>query len=203
MIKLSAILLAFFFIGSMPSLLKNNGTVRAWYDCSENINLDTSTIKAEENRVYFDFHLDETPDFSVDGYHLGEVDAKDYFTAYFINTTDSIFTAKRQDGSLMIIQEAKTENGEWKPIEHWIYSGCGNSYFRPLLLQPNEYVKVPIRKYNGRLKTQIRLKMKKDSTIFYSDSFDASINPSQFEPETEKARGILYFGDVDYFETEK
>ena len=46
-----------------------------------------------------------------------------------------------------MIQEAKNSKGEWVPIEHWLYSRCGNSYMNPLVLNPGEEVLVPIKKH--------------------------------------------------------
>ena len=86
----------------------------------------------------------------------------------------------QQDGRVIMIQEAKDENGQWKPIEFWRYSWCGNSYGAVGLL-PNTVAIVKIFKYEGDFETEIRLKLKNGNDIIYSDSFKGKINKSQFD----------------------
>ncbi|MDH4471346.1 MAG: hypothetical protein QE487_01995 [Fluviicola sp.] len=178
---------------------KTTGNQKAFYESSDPIDIDSNLFKPEQGKIYFHFNTDLAPtDLKKLDFIWLENNPKEYFTAYLVNTTDSTFTADRQDGSLIMIQEAQNEKGEWLPIEYWVYSGCGNSYFDPLELEPGKYVLVPIKKYSGNFKTKIRLKFKKDDTLFYSDSFDGSIDKSQFEKETGKVNGILYHGDANY-----
>ncbi len=125
-----------------------------------------------------------------------------YFVAFLINTTDSALTLERQDASLIMIQEAVNENGKWEPIEYWVNSGCGNSYLNPVKLSAGKYIILPIRKYQGDFKTQIRLRYKfsyfRGEGILISDSFEGSIDKSQFKKQTETVHGILYHGPADY-----
>lgn len=123
-----------------------------------------------------------------------------YFMAYLVNTSDSAFIAKRQDGSLIMIQEAMDDNGEWKPIEYWVNSGCGNSYHHPLKLDPGKYVMIPIKQYQGKFKTRFRLKLKTARAIFYSEVFEGSMERSQFERKMGNVRGILYNGPANYLD---
>ena len=140
---------------------KDKGQLPAYYRCGDAQSIDQSLFTPLDNQVHFIFE----PDLKLDTSELNYMDwfgihGNNFFTAYLVNTTDSTFHATRQDGSLMMIQEAKDENGEWQPIEYWIPSGCGNSYFDPLRLDPNEYAKVAIIKYSGRFETKLRLKFK-------------------------------------------
>jgi hypothetical protein len=178
---------------------KPTGNQRAYYECSDPMDLDSNLFKPEQGKVYFHFNTDlAVSDLKALDFIWLENNPKDYFTAYLVNTTDSTFNAKRQDGSLIMIQEAQDEKGAWLPIEYWVYSGCGNSYFDPLKLDPGKYVLVPVKKYSGNFKTNIRLKFKKGDDLFYSEPFEGSIDKSQFEKETGKVNGILYHGNANY-----
>jgi hypothetical protein len=177
---------------------------RAYYKCSKSITIDSSKIEIVEGKVYFQFDQKLNPLLLdlVEFDWLDKIDLE-YFTAYLINTSDSIFNPEKQDLSLMIIQEAKNDSGEWKPIEYWVYSGCDWSYLETLNLQSGLYVAIPIRKYRGKYKTKIRLKMKNNNSIFYSDEFDGEIEKSQFEVQTKKVKGVQYLGPASYFDSPK
>lgn len=180
---------------------KSNGNQRAFYECSEPMDIDLSHINLRRGELYFQFNINQVPINlkSMDFIWLKD-SPKEYFTAYLVNATDSTFTAKRQDGSLIMIQEAMDDKGSWQPIEYWVYSGCGNSYFNPLQLASGKYVLIPIKKYSGNFKTKIRLKFKYGNNVLYSDSFNGSVEKSQFMKEKEKVHGILYHGPANYLD---
>ena len=196
MIKTIISLLVFLIILTGFSLNKDektNGNQRAYYQCSEPMDIDTNLVDLDTGKTYF--YFDTTTEYYTEG-----EDPQKYFRAYLINNKSEKFTAKRQDESLIMIQEALDENGNWLPIEYWVYSGCGNSYFNPLELDSGKYVMIPIRKYSGYFNTKIRLKMKKDSTLFYSQPFEGSIDKEQFQKETNQVHGILYHGKANYLD---
>jgi len=201
-IKYLAIISWTLFLGaSLKFNEKEKGNQRAFYECTNPIDIDSNLVTIEEGKVYFYFDTKLEPKgLKSKGFSSLEDDPKGYFTAYLINTSDSLFYADRQDGSLIMIQEALNEEDQWMPIEYWVYSGCGNSYFDPLELDSGKFVMIPIRKYSGNFKTKMRLKLKKDDTIVYSQSFDGKINTSQFEKETKMVNGILYHGNANYLE---
>jgi hypothetical protein len=181
--------------------ITEKGSQRAYYECTEPLKIDTSLFPLKKGQVYFHFNQSLKPKgLKAKGFLWMEDTPKDYFTAYLINTSDATFNAKRQDGSLIMIQEAMDAEGKWQPIEYWVYSGCGNSYFDPLVLTPGNYVMIPIKEYKGSFKTKFRLKMKKDTSLFYSDTFEGSIDKSQFEKETKQVNGILYHGPANYLD---
>lgn len=200
--KLILLSLISLFVLSGFSILQENkkdGNKRAFYECKEPVDIDTSLFDIKQGELYFQFNMKLKPSKlkSLDFVWL-EDNPKGYFTAYLINTTDSTFSAKRQDGSLIMIQEALNEKGKWIPIEYWVHSGCGNSYFNPLKLDSGKYIMIPIKKYSGNFKTKIRLKLKAGKTIFYSEPFQGEIDKSQFKKETEQVDGILYHGPANY-----
>lgn len=94
------------------------------------------------------------------------------------NTKDSVSLSK-QDWHLYLIQEAKNENGKWKPIEYWNYSWCGNSYLSEKI-ESQKILKTETEKYNGTFETEIRFKFLIDNVIFYSNTLKTKIDLTQF-----------------------
>ncbi len=157
----------------------NSGIIRsAVYDCSNPAPIDSRKIKHKKNQLYIQFER------SKGKKKKSKVFSKDneaYFTGYLINTTDSLVEIQKQDGSLIMIQEALNEEGEWQPIEYWKYSWCGNSYFYPLKLNAKQFVSFQVKEYCGDFKTSIRLKLKNKKDIIYSKPYKANIDRSLFE----------------------
>lgn len=102
------------------------------------------------------------------------------FPIVIYNPTIDTICLGLQDGRVTMIQEAKDENGVWRPIEFWRYSWCGNSY-GALKLIPNKLAVVKVFKYDGDFETEIRLKLRNNGKVIYSDSYKGRINKSQFE----------------------
>ncbi len=192
-----------------PAFCQNDtasiGAESAYYPCNEPDIIDTSIINYVHNKVYFHFNQEELQnDIKPSNRKLLDKGDPRFFSGYLINTTDSTFKAIRQDGSLMMIKEAQDENGKWKAIEYWVPSGCGNSYFDPLILESGKTVLFPVWRDKGDFKTNIRLRIKysfKDDAIV-SSSYEGSIYKSQFQKPTGSVYGILYGGDAMYLGAE-
>ena len=202
--KTRIVLFSFIFAGvSFAQQDTLEGNRRALYECSDPIDVDSNTMVLKENKIYFQFNTEQRPtDLKAKDFYWLPDNPEGYFTAYLINTTDTTFSANRQDGSLIMIQEALDENGKWNPIEYWVYSGCWNSYFSPLKLNAGKCVLIPIKKYTGTFKTKIRLKFKYGDHIMYSHSFDGSINQTQFRQKDAPVFGILYHGPASYLDND-
>jgi len=98
-----------------------------------------------------------------------------------VNGTKDVIVFNASDSRLSIIQEAKDESGNWRPIEYLPSSWCGNSYHR-VFLGPGEYWTFPAPRYEGTFKTTLRFRLghpRAKSTLF-SNEFEGSINPEQF-----------------------
>lgn len=201
LIGIFTFLTSFTFSNAQDSIPQGNQ--RAWYPSNEQSIIDTTKIALVKNQVYFQFHTATSPD-SLPSRLLRRYEGKpqDYFICYLVNNTDSTYLVNRQDGSLIMIREALNEKGSWTPIEYWVYSGCGNSYFNPLELKSGNAVKIPMQKYSGDFNTQIRLKFKNRGQIIYSDPYSGSINKSLFQKETNEVHGILYHGAANYLDDE-
>ena len=102
------------------------------------------------------------------------------FSIFVYNNTKDSLNIELQDRSLFLIQEAKTPNGEWKPIEYWAMSNCGNS-FKDFKISSNEILRTKTLKYKGDFKTQIRFKLYNSDKVYYSNSLSGSININQFK----------------------
>ena len=100
------------------------------------------------------------------------------FPVYIFNSTKNSIRLEGQDGRVMMIQEALDPNGQWKPIEYWEFSDCGNSY-GGIVLKPDFYLMTKVVKYKGHFETLLRLKLKNKNEIIYSKPFKGSINLSQ------------------------
>jgi hypothetical protein len=105
------------------------------------------------------------------------------YSIYVINKTSDTISISNQDWSLFLIQEAKNKNGEWKPIEYWQYSTCGNSYLS-VKLEPNGILKTESLAYYGNFKTEIRFKLLNNDIVYYSNSITGFVNLSQFSIPT-------------------
>jgi hypothetical protein len=177
------------------------GNQRALYNFSKQIEIDENLIELKQGVLYFQFNLNQSFE-TLKSFNSKWIEkySKSHFIAYLVNMTDSSVYIKTQDGSLLIIQEALDENNNWQPIEYWIPSGCGNSYFNPLSLEAGKCVLVPIKRYDGNYKTKFRLKFNTGKRIIYSDIFEGTLNKSQFEKLNDDVNGILYDGPASYFE---
>ncbi len=101
------------------------------------------------------------------------------YSVYVINKTSDSISISTQDWHLFLIQEAKNKNGEWKPVEYWQYSTCGNSYLTKSI-KPNGILKTESLVYFGDFKTEIRFKLLDNNQIYYSNAIHGSVNLSQF-----------------------
>lgn len=104
---------------------------------------------------------------------------RDFIAGISNYSSDSIFIPI-QDGSLISILEAKDERGEWKPIQFWPISGCGNSYHSECIL-PNQTILFTVKKNFGGFHTSMRLRLHGTNTIFVSKEFKGSIKKEMFK----------------------
>jgi hypothetical protein len=82
-----------------------------------------------------------------------------------------------------MIQEALDKDGQWKPIEFMFdFVGCGTGHYDYKVL-PKHYIASGIIKYAGNFKTKLRVKIESMGNFYYSDSFDGTINRSQFNQD--------------------
>lgn len=153
------------------------GTQKAWYIKGSTSPGTGFSGFLHRKKVYFKFKKKYNSDPESQDLNYKEAN---YFMAYIVNNSDQDLLLNIQDRSLQMIQEAQDSNGVWKPIEYWLFSWCGNSYFE-FNLEPKTRLAVPIVKYRGDFKTKIRLKLLTTSGFLFSGSFRGSIPYTQFE----------------------
>ena len=110
-----------------------------------------------------------------------------------VNGTDETVSFDACDSRLSIIQEAKDESGEWKPIEYLPSSWCGNSYHQ-LMLASGEFWAFPAPRYEGSFKTKLRFRLDGEDgdKPIVSNEFDGKINPAQFsEQQPHNPSGLM------------
>lgn len=102
------------------------------------------------------------------------------FPVFIYNPTDSTQLVENHDGRLIFVQEAKTKEGEWKAIEYFVFSECGNSY-KGCFIKSKRFLMFGINKYKGDFKTKFRVRLQTNGKIVFSNEYWAFINYSQFE----------------------
>ena len=122
---------------------------------------------------------------------IAEVENDSIFSIYVKNNQNTILNLSVQDSHLYLIQEAKDINGNWKPIEYWRFSTCGNSYGSEKI-DSEKVIKTESRKYSGNFKTEIRFKLLEDNEVFYSNSLICNINSSLFKISDEVKNNASY-----------
>ncbi len=116
------------------------------------------------------------------------------FRLYNLTSQAQIFTT--QNGSLIMIQEAKDPSGNWQPIEYWDYDWGMGSDFSQLALAPKYSVLFTAPLFEGDFETLVRLKLKVNNTdssdIVYSEAFTAKVNLGQFNQPKKSKQSISY-----------
>ncbi|GGK40376.1 MULTISPECIES: hypothetical protein [Flavobacteriaceae] len=117
---------------------------------------------------------------SYSKYYRESNDLKQAYPILIFNQSRLTIPINLKEGWVMMIQEAKDKEGEWKPIEYYEpFVICGNSFWSDILL-PNHYAISKIYKYGGQFKTISRVKLLTNDKIYYSNEFNSFINEEQF-----------------------
>ena len=104
-----------------------------------------------------------------------------------INRTEKTMTFSACDSRLYVVQEALNNQGQWKPLERFPNTFCGNSFHR-VFLGSNEYWKLFAMNRSGRFKTKLRFRLEPGGEegiaagggALYSNEYEGSIDPSEF-----------------------
>ncbi len=102
------------------------------------------------------------------------------FIAGFSNNTKDTISFPIQDESLIAIIEAKDKNGNWSPVQFWPKSGCGNSYYSKYLF-PDNTLLFTVDNNFGNQKTNMRLRLHGNDTIYVSNEFEGTVDESIFD----------------------
>ncbi|MBO6200496.1 MAG: hypothetical protein J6N74_02615 [Chryseobacterium sp.] len=166
-------LLIFYFIGFSSQLFSqdlqnemfiNQNSIINQSVVNDKINKNFEKINKSENINVFIEHKDENK-----------------FSIFIKNSSNENLVLVPQDNSLYLIQEAIDKKGNWKPIEFWGFSTCGNSYDRKINFDSNQIIELDSPKYKGDFSTKIRFKLRLNNQIYYSNSLPSTINISKFQ----------------------
>jgi hypothetical protein len=111
---------------------------------------------------------------------IHEVNNNGQQLVWLINNSKDTITLQMQDWLYICILEALDLNSEWRPIEYWRFSNCGNSYYNKRLLPKtaNSFV-ISIPKI-GNYKTKLRFKLLGMDKFYYSNPFNGNIDYCSF-----------------------
>ncbi|BDD09489.1 hypothetical protein FUAX_19210 [Fulvitalea axinellae] len=103
---------------------------------------------------------------------------------YVVNEGIDTVDVLVQDGSFRMIQEAKDKNGVWRPIEYWLNSKCGNSYWHQSLA-PGEFAIVGMNRYTEGNETELRIRLDIGDSVLFSAPFWGKVKACQFKMSEE------------------
>jgi len=97
-----------------------------------------------------------------------------------VNQTDGEAAFPAMDSKLKMKLEARSDAGQWLPLEFESFSFCGNSFHR-VFLPARHYWQLVVPRYSGSFRTQLRFSLQSANEPIYSNEFSGSIDPGQFQ----------------------
>lgn len=161
--------------------------------------LEVEHIRRRKNSVIYEFHnlidtlikedsvnyklkLKSKPDENDYDYYLEvieDIKETDKVITVSNNTKDTIELAT-DDGYLISILEAQDKNQKWKPIEVFLYDWCGTGDSQ-IDITPKKSVLIPVKTLRGGIKTNFRLLLHGNDTIYKSNSFTGYVSECSFQ----------------------
>ena len=162
------------FISSGEALYRNWADTSGWY-------LSPSTGKMEmmsadeknKRKSKRDYYLQ-----LADSCHAENNQGK--LLVRMVNNSKDTVRIPMQDGSFICILEAQDEWKDWKSVEYWLFSWCGNSYYAKALPPHTENSFVFDIPQAGDFVTTLRFKLLGDDKFYYSNLFKGTIDYCRF-----------------------
>lgn len=109
---------------------------------------------------------------------------------HLVNNGRERLVLPASDSRIHLFQEALDASGQWKAVEFFPSSWCGNSYHN-VYLEPGYYFSFVVPKYSGPMKTKLRFKLESSSASpVVSEEFEGGIHLEQFgRGERGRSRG--------------
>lgn len=105
---------------------------------------------------------------------------------YVVNNAKDTVYFDAEDSRLHLCIQALSRSGEWKNIEFFAPSTCGNSY-HTLFLEHGQYWEFATPVYAGEIKTRLRARLEyktnraqREPSVVYSNEVEGYINAGQF-----------------------
>lgn len=117
---------------------------------------------------------------------IHEINNNKELLVWIVNNSKDTVQIQMQDWSFICIKEAKNECNEWKPIEYWEFSFCGNSYYYEEI-PPKNIKQFVTNRFEGDFWVEIRFKLLGKKEFYHSNSFWGTIDKCSFQIDsTEK-----------------
>ncbi|RZJ33580.1 MAG: hypothetical protein EOO51_13285 [Flavobacterium sp.] len=114
--------------------------------------------------------------------------------AVYNNSKDSIFVSI-EDARLYVILEALSPENEWKPIEYFQRSSCGNS-LSSKYIDSSSAISTQSEFHTGRFRTKIRYKILLGLENYYSNEVACSIDLNLFNISSEALKHSKYYNHL-------
>lgn len=102
---------------------------------------------------------------------------------WIVNNSNDTVELQMQDWSFICVKEAKNGCGEWKSVEYWEFSFCGNSYYyQPIF--PRVIKQFAANRFEGDIEAELRFKLLGKEKLYYSNSFWGTIEECAFQIDT-------------------
>jgi hypothetical protein len=98
---------------------------------------------------------------------------------FIFNQSTTSNSIELQDDNLIAVQEALDSSNQWRPIQIWSWSWCGNS-FENIVLKPKHFAIAKIPCYGGNYFTSLRVKIHAGHKIILSNVYRDWIDYNQF-----------------------
>jgi hypothetical protein len=173
-------------------------------------------IQIPNNQFVFEIRTNDTVHFK----YRNQNPFQEYlgFNFFIANNTTDTFLFDAYDGRIDMKMQAMDKTGNWKDINAYLSSGCGNS-LHVKVLNPKQYWQLNLPLFKGNFKTKLRLKLmkktdkirdywtiidgqkmeRKESIPIYSNEIEGSINPAQFWRQLISHDFSLIEYDADWF----
>jgi hypothetical protein len=113
---------------------------------------------------------------------------KDVHLVMIYNNSTKTVILQKQDQEFICILQGLHPNGQWRPIQYWRGSGCGNSYWKKIFAPSTTAIFAAHIPNQGNYETKLRFKILGINQFYYSNEFPGKIDVCEFEGETERFR---------------
>lgn len=154
----------------------------------QNLNLETKYIYLEDEEILSTRAKEEKYeeiriDYGLRADTIHKINNNKDLLVWIVNNTDDTVQIQMQDWSFICIKEAMNECKEWKPIEYWEFSFCGNSYYYEGI-PPQKIKQFVANRFEGNLQVEMRFKLLGKRKFYYSNSFWGTIDECSFQKDS-------------------